>query len=243
MFGLFSKERGIARARKKALNKLAQSPERWAAMEKLSKDASEESLLTLFRRFSIKSTKDVEDQQEKEWTVETLTAKGEAALAPLRTYMAEAEGLAYPLRVLEGIAKGPQVLEIIDEVLAKEPPEYTRDPGKKLDVMNFLGEHPGIGDQEAVSRVLPYLGDYDENVRYAAVTAIALRPTPEAAEPLVNALLRPGEESRRLKLRIGEVLAEGDLDLAGRKDEVAALFDDILVDYRLHRDRLVRKNK
>jgi hypothetical protein len=243
VFGLFSKERGIARARKKALNKLAQSPERWAAMEKLSKDASEESLLTLFRRFSIKSTKDVEDQQEKEWTVETLTAKGEAALAPLRTYLAEATGLSYPLRVLEGIAKGPQVLEIVDAVLAKEPPEYTRDPGKKLDVINFLGEHQGISDQDAISRVIPYLGDYDENVRYAAVTAIALRPTPEAAEPLVNAMLRPQEESRRLKLRIGEVLAEAELDLAGRKDEVAALFDDILVDYRLHRDRLVRKNK
>jgi hypothetical protein len=243
VFGLFSKERGIARARKKALNKLAQSPERWAAMEKLRGEGSEESLLTLCRRFAITSTKLVEDQQEKEWVVETLTAKGDAALPALRTYLAEAEGLAYPLRVLEGIARGPQVLEIIDGILAKEPPEYTRDPGKKVDVLNFLGEHTSISDADAVTRVLPYLADYDENVRYAAVTAIGLRPTPDAAAPLVNALLRPEEESRRLKLRIGEVLADADLDLAGRKDEVATLFDDILVDYRLHRDHLVRKNK
>ncbi|HTM23306.1 MAG TPA: HEAT repeat domain-containing protein [Kofleriaceae bacterium] len=243
MFGLFSKERGIARARKKALNKLAQSPERWAAMEKLRDDGSDESLLVLCRRFGITSSKMVEDQQEKEWVVEALTGKGEAVLPALRSYLAEAESLAYPLRVLESVAKGADVLEIVDAILVKEPPEYTRDPGRKLDVINFLGEHPGISNQEAITRVLPYLGDYDENVRYAAVTAIGLRPTPDAAAPLVNALLRPGEESRRLKLRIGEVLAEADLDLAGRKDEVAALFDDILVDYRLHRDHLVRKNK
>lgn len=243
MFGLFSKERGIARARKKALNKLAQSPERWAAMEKLRAEGSTESLLTLCRRLSITSSKLVEDQQEKEWVVDTLIAKGEAALAPVRTYLDEAEGLAYPLRILEGIAKGPEILEIVDRILAGEPPAYTRDPGRKLDVINFLAESERISDADATRRVLPYLADFDENVRYAAVTAVGLRPTPEAAEPLVTALLRPEEESRRLKLRIGEVLAEANLDLAGRKDEVAALFDDVLSDYRLHRDRLVRKNK
>jgi len=243
VFGLFSKERSLQRARKKALDKLAQSPERWAALEKLRDEGSEESLVVLCRRLAITSSKLVEDQQEKEWVVEALSGMGERAVPALARYLKEAESLAYPLRILETVARGPEVLEIIDAILAVETPDYTRDPGRKLDVINFLGEHQGISDQDAVSRVLPYLADFDENVRYAAVSAIALRPTPDAAEPLVTALLRPEEESRRLKLRIGEVLAEADLDLAGRKDEVAALFDDILADYRLHRDRLVRKNK
>ena len=243
MFGLFSKERRLAGARKKTLNKLAQSPERWAAMDKLREEGSLESLLTLCRRLSITSSKLVEDQQEKEWVVDSLVAKGELALPAVRAYLDEAEGLAYPLRILEGIARGPEVLEIVDKILAGEPPGYTRDPGRKLDVINFLAESERISDAEATPRVLPYLADFDENVRYAAVTAVGLRPTPDAAGPLVTALLRPEEESRRLKLRIGEVLAEANLDLAGRKDEVAALFGDVLSDYKLHRDRLVRKNR
>ena len=65
VFGLFSKDRALQRAIKKAHNKIAQSADRWAALEKLREEGSEEALYALFRRFSFAATKLSEDEVEK----------------------------------------------------------------------------------------------------------------------------------------------------------------------------------
>ena len=242
VFGLFSKEAALKRAAKKATNKLAQSPDRWAAMEKLVEDGSEESLYTLCRRFSITSTKLSEDEQEKEWVVDALTSKGEAVLPALQRYLKAATAISYPLRVLANVSHGSKrALEVIDQVLADEVPGYTRDPEKRIDIINWLAEYKPATDQEVAARVAPYLVDRDENTRFAAVETLYLRPADLAAEPLVTALLNPDEESGRLKLRIAETLCDRELDLCGKKDEVALLLEGMLDDFRLHRNKLVRK--
>ena len=241
VFGLFSKERKIERAKKKAMNRLAQQVDRWAAMERLRDHGDDDALYTLCRRWTFTSTKLPEDEQEKEWVVETLIAKGPVAVGALRRYLKQNSAVSHALRVLGAIAEPDQVLEVIDEVLEDEEPGYTRDPSKRIDIINWLSEYEGIENPEVVKRVAPYLVDRDENTRFAAVEAIDLRPSPEGAKPLVDALLEEEEESRRLKVRIGETLANHDLDLCGRKNEVAELFDDILSDYRLHRNKLVKK--
>ena len=64
--------------------------DRWGALEKLKEDGSEEALLGLCKRFGITSTKGVEDEQEKNWVVDTLVGSGAPALPPLIRYMARA---------------------------------------------------------------------------------------------------------------------------------------------------------
>src|SRR6188768_3313390 len=112
----------------KVLNKHAQSVDRFAAMEKLGKDGSDDSLFALTRRFSFKYDKTIEDQQEKEWVKDTLISKGEASLPAVRRYMKDATTLHYPLIVVGRVASIKVALEIADELLASEPPGYTRDP-------------------------------------------------------------------------------------------------------------------
>ncbi|WP_428268074.1 hypothetical protein [Haliangium sp.] len=243
VFGLFSKERALQRTIKKASNKLAQSPERWAAMEKLRDDGSDEALFHLFRRFSFAYSKMVEDEQEKEWVVETMVAKGQACLPAMRRYMKadSTTTIAWPLRILERVAGSDQILELIDELLADEDPGYTRDTTKRVQIIDWLRDWQD-GDSEAiVARVRPYLADFDETVRFAAVEAISHHPVAAAAEPLVAALVREDEESGRLRVRIAEVLADAKLDLCGRKKEISPLFEDVLSDFRLQKDKLVRK--
>lgn len=240
VFGLFSKERAFQRTVKKATDKLAQQPERWAAMEKLRDDGSEEALFHLLKRFSFASQKMVEDEQEKSWVVETMAAKGSACLPALRRYMKAESAIAYPLRILEKVASHDQALEIIDELLADEQPGYTRDTTKRIQIIDWLAEWQEGTVDEAAERITPYLQDFDEGVRFAAVEALSLRPSPKAAEPLVTALLRDGEESRRLKVRIAEILCDAQLDLGGKKQEISALFGDVLSGYRLHHDKLAR---
>ena len=206
VFGLFSKEKALQRTIERATNKLAQQPDRWAALEKLREDGSEAALIGLCRRFAITSQKGVEDEDEKNWVVRTLVDKREVALPPLIRYMKSAEQLAFPLRVLDQIAPRDKVLAVADELFASEPPGYVRMPERRIDLLRWFAEWKPATDDEVVSRITPYVTDFDENVRFAAIDGLGHRDPAKIAPPLIAALLRPEEESGRIKRAIVEVL-------------------------------------
>lgn len=241
VFGYFSKERQLQRLIKKASNQLSQSPERHAALDRLREEGSEEALYHLLRRFTFTYSKTLEDEQEKEWVVEMMIVKGSAALPPLRRYLKSASQIGYALRILERIADPATILQVIDDLLADEDPGYTRDTNKRIQLLHWLGEWHVVDAATIAQRIIPYLQDFDENTRYATVEALSQRPVPAAAPALVAALLRENEESNRIKVRIAEVLADGALPLGDRQQELAPLLTDLLADFRVQRDKLVRK--
>jgi HEAT repeat protein len=241
VLGLFSKERSLRRAAATVVNKLAPSEDRLSAMEKLSADGSEESLYALCTRFSFEYDKSIQDHQEKDWVVSALAAHGQATLPALKRYMKMAKSLGFSFKVLAEIADADTGLGVVDELLADEPPGYTRDPKRRMDVIEFLAEWEGASDSEVVRRIIPYVADFDGNVRFKAIDAIGLRSDPNAAEPLLNALLNPEEESARIKQRIAEVLADGEMELGERKQQVQELTTTVLSEFKLQRDKLVRK--
>jgi hypothetical protein len=240
VLGLFSKDRALRRAVEIATNVHRQSADRYAAMEKLKGDGSEQSLYGLCRRFSITADKTIEDQQEKQWVVDTLAARGQAALAPLRRFMKDAIALGYPLLVLTRIGDPPAVLEVIDELLAREEPGYTRDPKRKSDILEWLGEWAPATPEQVCRRAVPYLEDFDEGVRFKAVETIAQRPHPLAAEPLARALVRAEEQSKRLRRRIAEVVAGEGLSLGQYSEAVTPLLGDVLAGFTVQGEALVR---
>jgi hypothetical protein len=241
VFGLFSKERALKRAIDKATNKLAQHQDRWAAMDKLAKNGSEEALYALFKRFSFAYDKSVEDEQEKQWAVDTLVAKGEAVLGPMRKFMYEATSIAYPLEILGRVAKRDKVLEVVDDLMEREEPGYSRDPAKKQQLIGWLAEWKSGSDEDVASRVAPYLEDFDEGVRFAVTEALDQRPHEVAAGHLVKALVNPEEESGRLKVRIAEVLAAHDMPLGDHKSEVAELLKADLDGFQMKHDKLHKR--
>ena len=235
VFGLFSKEKALQRTIEKATNKLAQQPDRWAALEKLKDDGTENALVGLCRRFSITSMKGVEDEAEKLWVVDTLVAMGPAALAPVVRYMKSAEQLAFPLRVLERIASREKVIEVADQLFASETPGYVRMPERRIDLLRWFAEWKPATDDELVSRFTPYVTDFDENVRFAAIDGMANRDPQKIAQPLIAALIRPEEESGRIKRAIVEVLEKTKAPLGAHAAAVGAaltgpLGDDFKVD-------------
>jgi hypothetical protein len=221
VFGLFSKEKALQKTIEKATNKLAQQPDRWSALEKLKEDGSEDALVGLCRRFAITSMKGVEDEAEKLWVVDTLVALGAAALAPVVRYMKSAEQLAFPLRVLERVAPRDKVLEVTDQLFASEPPGYVRMPERRIDLLRWFSEWKPATDDEVVSRFTPYVTDFDENVRFAAIDGMATRDPARIAPPLIAALIRPEEESGRIKRTIVEVLEKCKAPLGGQAAVVA----------------------
>jgi hypothetical protein len=223
VFGLFSKEKSLQRTIEKATNKLAQQPDRWGALEKLKEDGSEEALIGLCRRFSITSMKGVEDEAEKTWVVNTLVDKGMAALGPLVRYMKNAEQLSFPLRVLERIAPRDKVLEVADELFATETPGYVRMPDRRIDLLRWFAEWKPATDDEVVSRLTPYVTDFDENVRFSAIDGMATRDPAKIAPPLIAALIRPEEESGRIRRAIVEALVASKAPLGDQAGVVAAM--------------------
>jgi hypothetical protein len=230
VFGLFSKEKALQRTIDKATNKLAQQQDRWGALEKLKEDGTDGALLGLCRRFAITSMKGVEDEAEKLWVVDTLIAKGDAALNPLVRYMKTANQLAFPLRVLEGIAPPEKVLEVADELFKTETPGYVRMPERRIDLLRWFAEWKPATDDQLVSRFTPYVTDFDENVRFSAIDGMANRDPAKIAPPLIAALLRPEEESGRIKRTIVEVLEKSQAPLGDQAAAVGAMLTGPLGD-------------
>ena len=222
VFGLFSKDKALQRTIEKATNKLAQQPDRLAALDKLEAEGTDEALVGLCRRFAVTSMKGVEDEFEKNWVVTALVRKGAAALEPVVRYMKTAEHLAFPLRVLERVAPREKVIEVADALFASETPGYVRTPERRIDLLRWFSEWKPATDDEVVSRLTPYITDFDENVRFAAIDGMATREPDKIAKPLIAALLRPEEESGRIKRTIADVLATCKAPLGDQAAAVAA---------------------
>lgn len=223
MFGLFSKEKTLQRTIDRATNKLAQQADRFPAMEKLLHEGTEDSLVGLCKRFAVTSTKSVEDEQEKAWVVDSLVSKGDLALPAVRRYLKTAEGLSFPLKVLGQIAERDKVLEVVDEILAGEPPGYVRHPERRIDLVRWLSEWKGGSSEDIVKRLTPYLGDFDENVRFAVIDGMAEHDVAAVGAPLLAATVRPEEESGRIRRRLIEVLAARKIPLGEHAAAISAL--------------------
>jgi HEAT repeat protein len=233
VFGLFSKEKSLQKTIEKATNKLAQQPDRWAALEKLNEDGSDDAIFGLCKRWSVTSHKGVEDEQEKQWVVDTLVSKGAAVLAPLTRYMKSADQLQFPLKVLERVADHDKALAVVDEILASEKPGYARFPERRIDVLKWFTAWKGATHDEVLTRLVPYVVDFDENVRFTAIEGLARVEPEKIVNPLVDALIRPEEESGRIRRTVVEVLERTKAPLGTRMTDVANALNGQLDSFRV----------
>jgi hypothetical protein len=211
LLDIFSKEKREERARagnlQRALNKYSQSGDRYKAMEALASEGSDEATFGLLRRFGMMYDKSIEDEQEKEWVFDTLVSKGAAALPAVKRYLAAADSVTWPLRVLQKIAANKdEETEVIAEALARHEPGYERDPTKKMQLIRHLGL---LHQARAAALVAPYLEDMDEGVRLSTAEALlTLKDEAVGRSKLLDVFVSDSEESLRLRLRIAEGFAE-----------------------------------
>jgi len=243
LLDIFSKEKREARARngniQRAINKYAQSGDRYRAMEALATEGSDEALYGLCRRFGMMYDKSIEDEQEKEWVCDTLISKGESALPAVKRYLAAADSVSWPLRVLQKISPSKdKELELVAEALARHEPGYERDPTKKIQLIRHLGL---MKHAKGPALVVPYLGDMDEGVRFAAIEALlALKNEEVARDKLLELFVSDGEESLRLRIRIAEGFADLGWLVHGHRGGVEKKLPD---GYHLDREGHVVKPK
>jgi HEAT repeat protein len=102
----------------------------------------------------------------------------------------------------------------------------TEEPRRAVDVLKTLS---ALGDRRAIPLMSEALANLDEQVRFAAITALADTPEPEAANALIRALRHSEPETQRFAVReIGRVRA------APAVFQLTRALDDLNVLQRTH---------
>jgi hypothetical protein len=201
LFDLFSKKGSAGAVQKlapKVADKRGMAPDRWEAIQALSKIDTEEAVQALLIRFTFYTDPTITDQEEKEAVFHAIVAKGEVAVAPLKRFLAKAESLSWPLKMLDRVQSPEDVLAMLLDMLSKMDTEYERDPQRKLQILSELETRQGPG---VVAAVQPFLADVHETARFHAVGAVlAQESAEEARAALLEAFAR--EDSMRIKGRI-----------------------------------------
>src|SRR5262249_23936718 len=165
-----------------------------------------------------------------------------ASLAPIIRYMKTAEQLAFPLKVLERVAQKDQQLGVVDELFKSEPPGYVRMPERRIDLIKWFTENKVMTGDDVIPRITPYLVDFDETSRFSTIEGLASYDPKTIANPLIDALLRPEEESGRIRRTIVEVLEKTKAPLGDRATKVAAMLTGPLAeDFRVDGGIVKRK--
>jgi HEAT repeats len=141
----------------------------------------------------------VEDDSDAAIVGEILHAAGPAgAEALLETYIRGPESRRSLLR--------PALRAMSEPILGVARSRLrTEEPARAIAILLTL---PVLGDRRAVPVISEALSHLDEQVRFAAITALADTPAPEAASALVKALGNPEPETQRFAVReIGRVKA------------------------------------
>jgi hypothetical protein len=229
---LFSRGGGGSRPKDKldklvkvATNPYTQSPERYNAMQQLMNIAADDdekmvrAYVGVLKRFTISSTKSIEDEEEKGWAYRRLSAIGKPLLPALQEFCLEAENVAWALRILEDVANEEEEWALLDKLLERHPPGYERDPAKKIQVLTHVQE---IDDPEVPKIMARYLGDDDETVRYFAVEALIDIGDETSKSELIGRLTDEKEDSIRLRARVLDGLATLGWDISDVLEDVAA---------------------
>ncbi len=199
-----SPEATIQKHAARAADKRAQAPDRWESIQALGALKSADAVKALLPRFKFYVDPSITDNDEKDETFRLICAVGPAAIPPTRDYARKAESLSWPLKILERLAGDDEMVEVLLGLLASMDVEYERDPQRKLQVLQTLGERrdPRIGP--AVER---FLGDVNETARFHAVAAIVHQEDAAVHRAaLEDALSR--EDSVRVKARMLEAFAQ-----------------------------------
>lgn len=213
--GLFDRFKGGARAEKKErpkanpaakwadrVEKRAQNYDRQEAIQALADLGTAEAAEVLLKRFTFHMDPSITDQEEKEAAFRGVLRAGKAAIAPVRTFAARAESLAWPMKILKELVEEPEYVDELLRWLSRWDTEYAKFVDPKVQLLAELEEHRHPHIRAEAER---FLEDVNEPARFHAVSALLAQEDPASVSALARLL--GDEESVRVRNKIAEGLA------------------------------------
>ena len=238
VFGLFgSKEekekKRIRDLAKRAGEKFGDPSARTKAMEGLRDVGTPEAISALMQRFTFKIDPGITDAEEKDYAFSMVTSFGEKAVAPVKDFVRKQDSVSWGLRCLDALVPADEVVTTLVEVLDKLAKEYTRDPDKKVLLVNHLANHK---DPRVVPAVLPFLDDAFDDVRLSALATLTKQGDAAAAGPIAKRILE--DEAVRVRAAAAAALAELGAPVDADADALAKALPD---GFALKDGRVVRR--
>ena len=200
-----NEEARIQKNQRTLTNRDVQPEDRDAAARWLAANGKPKSLVALLTRFDLNLENQLKDKNEKEVVYKLLEEAGAAAVRPIERHLEKCRQIAIPLKLYVALQGEAAAIEKVVQLLEAERAKDDFKPQKKVDLLVWLVDrrHP-----HAISAATPFLEDFDENVRYAAMEVIAAQQDDAARIPLEHVLRNKAEESNRLRIRVAELFVQ-----------------------------------
>lgn len=182
-----------------ASSKRAQAYDRQEAIAELAKLGTPDAVEALLRRFTFQTDPSITDQEEKEEAFRGILRAGKDAIEPVRAFVAKAESIAWPMRILKEILSEDELVEELIVWLSRWDTEYSKFDEPKLQILAALEDYRHEKIRAAVE---PFFKDFNEPARFNAVATTFAQKDPEAVRPVIDLLL--DEESVRIRAKVAE---------------------------------------
>ena len=199
-----------------AADKRAQNYDRQEAITQLAAMGTADAAAALLKRFTFIIDPSITDQEEKEIAFSGVVRAGREAIEPVRTFVAKAESLAWPMKVMKEIVTEEEFVDELLLWLSKWDTEYAKFIDPKIQILVALEEHKA---PKVCADVQRFLLDVNEVARFHAVGASLAQNDPEAVPALLDCLV--DEESVRVKHRIVDGFIAHEWSVAEEKREAA----------------------
>ena len=224
-----NKETQLKRHAKKVSNLNAQADEREASAQWLAEEGSPQAIAALLKRFSINYEQRMKDIKEKEYIYKLLERKGADVIEPAKEWMRRNANFAYPIQLITKFEGEEIMISFLLELLLLEDDDFS--PQKKLQLLSHLQNHTHASICPAI---LPYLKDFNEDVRFATIEAIAVQKDPQAITPLLEQMEQ--EASNRLRHRIASIFSDENWSVSPFEERIQ---EKVPVGFVLKSDRLI----
>lgn len=223
------------RLKSKIIQKYGEPSSRQKAIADLGKLQTPEAVAVLMSRFTVAVEPGTVDADEKDHVFEIVTGFGQMAVDPVFDFLKRSDAASsWAIRILEGILPEAEVVGRLADYLGELGPKYMRDPEKKVVVIQHL---TGKDDPRIAPALVPVLEDMADDVKIAALTALAPLKYEPAREAILKLLV--GEETgKRVQKACLETLAESGFGVQGYREKV----ESRLVDpYSIDKNGVVQK--
>lgn len=196
---------------------------RQKAISALGEMKSAEAVAVLMHRFTINVSPDTTDSFEKDNAFELISGMGRDAVPPVKEFLRKSDqASSWALKLLNEILEPAEVVEAVCDLLATLGAEYTRDPGKKVVLLNHLEgkEGPRIGATATL-----FLQDMSDDVKFSAIKVLTTQKYEPARETLLELLVHE-DTAKRVQTALIQALHETQFSVQGFREKVEARLSD-----------------
>lgn len=217
--------KSIAKQKKRAKERYAQTDYREMAMEKLLEWGTPESLDAVLERFNAVAQSPYYDEQEKNWLSEKIAEQGEPGEKALVRFLGKSNEVAHAISALRHMCSESDFHQHLVGALEKRLPEDYRSLQAKKELIKPLLE---TLTAENIDVLLPYLDDHSDDVQCAVIDAIL---SAEATQhyPEILALIYDDSRSGRVSRHAASAIATMGISVDPKKALLPEVAEDFTV--------------